>query len=145
MLLLATISGLSAGKAQASEVWQGLLKSSVAEEVAEVSPLSFPPWGGVVFKEIPFDTALCQPGDEIIQGKCLLHFSAQSSSVGASWLGCLHYLIILQSSSRMFFVDGHLLNWAFLVVQVVKNLPASAGNAGSIPGSGRSPGRGCAW
>ena len=45
----------------------------------------------------------------------------------------------------MFFVDGYLLNWAFLVAQVVKNLPASAGNAGSIPGSGRSPGRGCAW
>ena len=45
----------------------------------------------------------------------------------------------------MFFVDGYLLNWAFLVVQVVKNLPASAGNAGSIPGSGRSPGRGCSW
>ena len=35
--------------------------------------------------------------------------------------------------------------WVFgasLVAQRVKNLPASAGDAGSIPGSGRSPGEG---
>ena len=35
--------------------------------------------------------------------------------------------------------------WAFLVAPVVKNLPANAGDTrdmGSIPGSGRSPGRG---
>ena len=34
---------------------------------------------------------------------------------------------------------------ASLVAQMVKNLPADAGNSGSIPGSGRSPGegRGC--
>ena len=29
-----------------------------------------------------------------------------------------------------------------LVLQTVKNLPANAGNMGSIPGSGRSPGEG---
>ena len=31
---------------------------------------------------------------------------------------------------------------ASLVVQTVKNLPVNAGDAGSIPGSGRSPGEG---
>ena len=31
---------------------------------------------------------------------------------------------------------------ASLVVQMVKNLPAYAGDLGSIPGSGRSPGEG---
>ena len=31
---------------------------------------------------------------------------------------------------------------ASLVAQSVKNLPASAGDVGSIPGSGRSPGEG---
>ena len=30
----------------------------------------------------------------------------------------------------------------FLVAQMLKNLPANAGNSGSIPGSGRSPGEG---
>ena len=28
------------------------------------------------------------------------------------------------------------------MVQVVKNIPANAGDAGSVPGPGRSPGRG---
>ena len=32
--------------------------------------------------------------------------------------------------------------WGFPGGSVVKNLPAKAGNAGSIPGSGRSPGEG---
>ena len=32
--------------------------------------------------------------------------------------------------------------WASLVAQLGKNLPANAGNMGSIPGSGRSPGVG---
>ena len=34
------------------------------------------------------------------------------------------------------------MGWASLVVQMVKNSPASAGDPGSIPGSGRSPGGG---
>ena len=33
-------------------------------------------------------------------------------------------------------------SWASLVTQMVKNLPANAGGAGSIPWSGRSPGEG---
>ena len=33
-------------------------------------------------------------------------------------------------------------NMGFPGVSVVKNLPANAGDAGSIPGSGRSPGGG---
>ena len=33
-------------------------------------------------------------------------------------------------------------NWASLIAQLVKNLPANAGNPGLIPGSGRSPGEG---
>ena len=44
----------------------------------------------------------------------------------------------------MNFLGGHL-TWASQVAQVVKNPPASAGDAGgtgSIPGSGRSPGEG---
>ena len=32
--------------------------------------------------------------------------------------------------------------WASLVAQMVKNLPANAGDLGSIPGEGRSPGEG---
>ena len=32
--------------------------------------------------------------------------------------------------------------WGFLVAQTVKNLPANAGDPGSIPGLGRSPGEG---
>ena len=32
--------------------------------------------------------------------------------------------------------------WASLVAQKVKNLPANAGDLGSIPGSGRFPGEG---
>ena len=35
---------------------------------------------------------------------------------------------------------GKLAAIASLVAQMVKNLPASAGDAGSIPGPGRSPG-----
>ena len=34
---------------------------------------------------------------------------------------------------------------AFLVAQMVKNLPANAGDVGSIPGSGRSPGEGTGY
>ena len=37
---------------------------------------------------------------------------------------------------------NHLLAGASQVAQLVKNLPANAGDAGSIPGSGRSPGVG---
>ena len=32
--------------------------------------------------------------------------------------------------------------WGFLVGSVIKNLPANAGDMGSIPGSGRFPGEG---
>ena len=32
--------------------------------------------------------------------------------------------------------------WPSLVTQTVKNLPANAGDPGSIPGSGKSPGEG---
>ena len=34
------------------------------------------------------------------------------------------------------------INWASLGAQMVKNLPANAGDAGSIPRSGRPPGKG---
>ena len=37
---------------------------------------------------------------------------------------------------------GHLLYVSSLVAQTVKNLPANAGDPGSIPESGRSPGEG---
>ena len=38
-----------------------------------------------------------------------------------------------------------LLRWASLVAQMVKNPPANAGDLGSIPESGRSPGEGNAY
>ena len=38
-------------------------------------------------------------------------------------------------TKKLFITHG----WAFLIVQSVKNLPANAGDLGSIPGSGRSP------
>ena len=44
-----------------------------------------------------------------------------------------------------YLVDSHTLNQAFQVEQVVKNLPAKAGDItdiGSTPGLGRSPGEG---
>ena len=40
------------------------------------------------------------------------------------------------------FVYPYLNTWAFQVAQMVKNPPANAGNSCSIPGSGRSPGKG---
>ena len=43
-----------------------------------------------------------------------------------------------ESALWYLFLSGHLL--ASLVAQVVKNLPANAGDTSSIPGSGRSPG-----
>ena len=49
-----------------------------------------------------------------------------SQSVGYNWVTELNYLYY----------------WASQVAQVVKNPPANAGDLGSIPGSGRSPGEG---
>ena len=40
--------------------------------------------------------------------------------------------------------DHSWVTWASLVVQTVQNLPANAGDVGSTPGSGRSPGEGMA-
>ena len=40
------------------------------------------------------------------------------------------------------FVQSYTLFESFLGGSVVKNLPTSAGEAGSVPGSGRSPGEG---
>ena len=39
-------------------------------------------------------------------------------------------------------IDSSSFSWGFPGGLVVKNLPASAGDTGSIPGSGRSPGEG---
>ena len=41
-----------------------------------------------------------------------------------------------------FFLNSEAVDWCFLRGSVVKNLPSSEGNAGSISGSGRSPGEG---
>ena len=38
--------------------------------------------------------------------------------------------------------DAIISHWDSLVAQALKNLPANAGDSGSIPGSGRSPGEG---
>ena len=50
---------------------------------------------------------------------------------GPWWVGCC---------SRIWRQPGQ--NWASLVAQKVKNLPANAGDLGLIPGSGRFPGEG---
>ena len=39
----------------------------------------------------------------------------------------------------MIIFDTLIFKWASLVAQMVKNLPADAGDVGSTPGSGRSP------
>ena len=44
--------------------------------------------------------------------------------------------------SRLFFGYKFGIPWASLVAQTVKNLPVNAGDLGSIPGSGKSPGGG---
>ena len=52
---------------------------------------------------------------------------------------------LLKPSTYFGLEKGNLSAWASQVALVVRNLPASAGDAGdvgSIPGSGRSPGRG---
>ena len=52
---------------------------------------------------------------------------------------------LLKPSTYFGLEKGNLSAWASQVVLVVRNLPASAGDAGdvgSIPGSGRSPGGG---
>ena len=45
-------------------------------------------------------------------------------------------------SSDVSFASQYSLPWAFQVALVVKNPPANAGDPGSIPGLGRSPGEG---
>ena len=56
--------------------------------------------------------------------------------------------VIVNEDGVSFWNDGNVLeldrgaDWASQVALVIKNLPANAGDAGSIPGSGRSPGRG---
>jgi len=57
--------------------------------------------------------------------------------------------VIANEDGVSFWGDGNVLeldrgaDWASQVALVIKNLPANAGDAGSIPGSGRSPGGGC--
>ena len=41
-----------------------------------------------------------------------------------------------------YFYNTLVFKWASLVAQMVKNLPANAGDVGSTPGSGRSSGEG---
>ena len=40
------------------------------------------------------------------------------------------------------FIMLYVLSWAFQVALVIQKLPANAGDLGSVPGSGRSPGGG---
>ena len=40
------------------------------------------------------------------------------------------------------FIMPYVLSWAFQVTLMIKKLPANAGDLGSVPGSGRSPGGG---
>ena len=64
---------------------------------------------------------------------------------------CLQFVIHCGTISYMLASQTHKINpyiylylWASLMAQEVKNLPANAGDTGSIPGSGRSPGAGMA-
>ena len=59
---------------------------------------------------------------------CLLRFQLTTSNFTNQWI----LILILLSNGA----------WGFPAGSVVKNLPANAGDSGSIPGSGRSPGEG---
>ena len=53
-------------------------------------------------------------------------------------VSCLKYLLEAGAVSNLTYLNPSL--WASLAAQWCQNLPASAGDAGSIPGSGRSSG-----
>ena len=60
---------------------------------------------------------------------------------GGAWWATVHG--VAKSQTRLSdFTSLHFSSQAFQVALVVKNLPASAGDAGLIPESGRSPGVG---
>ena len=59
---------------------------------------------------------------------CLLRFQLTTSNFTNEWI----LILILLSNGA----------WGFPGGLMVKNLPANAGDSGSIPGSGRSPGEG---
>ena len=72
---------------------------------------------------------------------CLKH--TQKGRRGQAEGKCSFLALSFQSllhSNYDYFYDTLVFKWASLVAQVVKNLPANAGDVGSIPGSGRSPG-----
>ena len=53
-------------------------------------------------------------------------------------------LLMLKDEVYVQVLQNSLVIQAFLVAQLVKNPPANAGDRGSIPGSGSSPGKGMA-
>ena len=75
-----------------------------------------------------------------LSGCTILHSCQQWMRVPISLQPHHHLLLCLP----FFFFLRCLFIWASLVAQTVKNLPASVGYPGSIPGSGRSPGEGMA-
>ena len=58
-----------------------------------------------------------------------------------AWFPAIHGL----AKSRTGLSYWNELNWTELIVQLVKNLSANAGDSGSIPGSGRSAGEGIVY
>ena len=49
-------------------------------------------------------------------------------------------IVVEKGSVEARFIPGSMTGWGFSGGSVVKNLPANAGDSGSIPGQGRSPG-----
>ena len=76
---------------------------------------------------------------------CFLHWQANSlppSHHGSPMLCIGNFICLFCELNVLLFGYNYKLYGASLVAQMVKNLPANAGDAGSIPGLGRSPGGG---
>ena len=67
-------------------------------------------------------------------------FPTQGSNPGLSH--CRWFLYRLSHQGSLVYVESVHKLWGFSKSSVVKNLPANTGDAGSIPGWGRSPGEG---
>ena len=71
----------------------------------------------------------------------VLHVTIGVASQNTRWI-FLKYRLFLIKKKTIYFVLGYILLMDFPGVSVVKNLPASAGDSGSVPGLGRLLGEG---
>ena len=127
---------LKCGKGCWNPLWQRRLLESCR------SP--FPPWGGIVSKEIPFDT-----------GMTAREWNNTSKMLSSLFCTVILFLCFLAgllpflNYTPELFQEGFcwwvLVKLGFPSGSRGKESTCNAGNAGLIPGSGRSPGRGYAW